>query len=76
MGYTGRVIKLRNFLKGSFDYKIQAYNTPNTVGDKTITVYAEDSIIVKYCPLGEYLDILGLTVSEFESLGDILDIVK
>ena len=64
-----KLSKLKIFLQNNFP-NIQAFNTRNLVGDPIITVYDEDGITVDYCQKYDYIEIFGLTQSQFESLLD------
>lgn len=64
-----KLSKLKIFLQNNFP-NIQAFNTGNLVGDPMVTVYDEDGITVDYCQKYDYIEIFGLTQSQFESLLD------
>ena len=64
-----KLSKLKIFLQNNFP-NIQAFNTRNLVGDPMVTVYDEDGITVDYCQKYDYIEIFGLTQSQFESLLD------
>ena len=65
--------KLINFLATNFADGIQMYNTKNTVGDFTYTVFHEGDIIVDYAPDYGYIEIFGLTSSEFDTVANLYD---
>lgn len=67
-----KIEKLRKFLEEEFK-GVQAFNTRNTVGDRMVTVYDDDGIIVDYCPGWLYIEIFGITEEEYQSLSDIID---
>lgn len=65
-----RLEKLNKFLDEYIfdDDSFQVFATRNVVGDKTETIYEEDGITVEYCRDWGYIEILGLTDEEWESL--------
>lgn len=64
-----KLSKLKIFLQNNFP-NIQAFNTRNLLDDPVVTVYDEDGITVDYCQKYDYIEIFGLTQSQFESLLD------
>lgn len=62
-----RIKKLKKFLQKNYP-GIQAFNTRNIMGDYTVNVYNEDNIKVDYAPNYEYIEIFGLTGTEFDNL--------
>ena len=66
--------KLRDFLVNGGYKGMQTFNTRNFVGDPVTTVYNSDGIIVDFCYYYDYLEIFGLTIEQYKSLSDILDI--
>lgn len=68
-----RITDLREYLERNFK-GMQAFDTPNIVGDMLHCCYAKHDVQVWYCEDYEYIEIFGLTRSEFVSLGDIIDV--
>lgn len=57
---------LKEFLEG---YKgTQIFNTRNLVGDYMETIYHRNNIVVDYCPSYNYLEVFGLSDTEFVEL--------
>ena len=70
-----KIEKLRNFLVVENNYKgVQTFNCTGFLPDGKSTIYYKDGIKVLYSYNYEYLEILGLSDSEFASLKDILDV--
>jgi hypothetical protein len=65
--------KLINFLHENFKDGVQMFNTRNTVGDFTYTVFHEGDIIVDYAPDYGYIEIFGLSQSEFDAISNLYD---
>ncbi len=57
--------KVISFLKKRFPDKIQMFDTRNLVGDRMITIYDSNGVVIDYCPGYEYIEIFGLTDDEF-----------
>ncbi len=68
-----RITDLRQYLERNFK-GTQAFDTENIVGDMLYCCYKRHDVQVWYCPAYDYLEIFGLTRSEFVSLGDIIDV--
>lgn len=62
-----KIDKLKNFLQKRFP-NAQAFNTRNWTGDTMINVYNEDGIQVDYAPDYDYIEIFGITKSQFDKL--------
>lgn len=62
-----RIEKLTDFLLEEYPHT-QAFNTHNLVGDYMESVYEDKSIEVFYAPGYGYVEIFGLTESEFENI--------
>lgn len=65
---------LKMFLVSEGYQGMQTFKSANTVGDKTETVFYACGVTVKYAPGYGYLEIFGLTDTEYQSLNTILDI--
>jgi len=62
-----RIEKLTDFLLKEYPHT-QAFNTPNWAGDYMESVYEDKSIEVLYAPMYGYVEIFGLTESEFKNI--------
>lgn len=62
-----RIERLTDFLSKEYPHT-QAFNTPNLVGDYMESVYEDGGIEVLYAPGYGYVEIFGLTESEFENI--------
>lgn len=74
---TERVQKLIDYLEKEnlvTTYNNQWFDSRNTVGDYTETVYSKDGIIVDYCEGYEYFEVFGLSDEEFTSLEKYFDV--
>lgn len=67
-----RITDLRKYLLENFK-GTQAFDTENIVGDMLYCCYSKHDVQVWYCPDYDYIEIFGLTRSEFLSLSDIID---
>ena len=67
-----RVDVIKEFLKETGFKGIQTFNTKNVVGDSLDRIYNEDDVEIWYCPDYGYLEIFGLTNSEYEQLRGFL----
>lgn len=69
---TERVKKCLDFLKSDKGYIPASgiFNGKNLLGDKMTTIYSADSIKVDVCYDGDYIEVFGLSASEFEDLQD------
>lgn len=56
------------FLKTEFPERIQMFNTRNIVGDVMLRIYDKDGIQIDYCYRYTYIEIFGLTETEFKSV--------
>lgn len=65
----GKIEKLRAFLEKEYP-GVQVYNCRNTVGDDMETVYTDGGISVDYATVENYVEVFGLSVSEYENLVD------
>lgn len=54
-----------SFLKKRFPNKIQMFDTRNFAGDRMITIYDSNGVVIDYCPDYDYIEIFGLTDDEF-----------
>ena len=57
--------KLILFLKAKFPNGIQMFNTRNVLGDHTTRIYDKNGITVDYCPDWGYIEIFGLSGTQF-----------
>lgn len=62
---------LKEFLLSHFNRK-QTFSVRNLVGDPMTTVYSKNGITVDYCPNWDYLEVFGLTESEYWSLSEVV----
>ena len=71
-----RVESVRDFLVKNKDkyLKMQTFNCQCSFGDYRKSIYRENGVEILYCPDWNYLEILGLTEEEYNSLDDLLDI--
>lgn len=69
-----KIEKLREFIIQSGLKGFQTFNSRNIIGDSMATIYKQDGITVDYCHYYEYLEIFGLSKTEYRSLSDVLDI--
>lgn len=69
-----RIEKLRRFLIEHGYEGVQTFDSRNTIGDKMVTIYDCDGIIVDHCSHWRYLEIFGLSKKEYRGLSDILNI--
>lgn len=60
--------ELRDFLRKRFPQGIQCFHTRNTVFDPMETIFLKDGITVDFCAVWGYIEIFGLTDTEFESI--------
>ena len=69
---TERVKKCLDFLKSDKGYipASGVFNSRNLLGDKMTTIYNADSIKVDVCYDWDYIEVFGLSASEFEDLQD------
>lgn len=51
-----------------FPNRVQMFNSRNTVGDRTKTIYLDGRIQVEYSAEYGYIEVLGATHEEFEEL--------
>jgi len=65
--------ELINFLATNFADGVQMFNTRNTVGDYTYTVFSKGGITVDLAPEWGYIEIFGLTDEEFEAVANLYD---
>lgn len=65
--------KLINFLHENFKDGVQMFNTRNILGDFMYTVFHEGDIIVDYAPDYGYIEIFGLSQSEFDAVANLYD---
>lgn len=63
-----RIKKLRKFLSNNFNYDIQVFDTRSD--EETELVYDEDNIQVYYSKENFYIEIVGLSCKEFNSIVD------
>lgn len=71
---TERVKKCLDFLKSDKGYipASGVYNDHNTCGDETFRLYEQDGIVINVCYQWDYIEVLGLSVPEFDDLGNNL----
>lgn len=65
---TDRLGKLKEVLRHEGLCGWQVFDCRGNAGDHTETVYDKDGIQVEVCPYYEYVEILGLSKEEFNSL--------
>lgn len=68
-----RIEKLREFIIQKGLKGFQTFNSRGLVGDSMTTIYKQDGITVDYCHYYEYLEIFGLSKTEYRSLSDVLN---
>lgn len=73
--FTGDPSKLRkenvvNFLNARFPEGIQAFDTPNIVGDPVIEIYDFQGVYINWCQYWDYIDIIGITEEEYQYILD------
>ena len=56
-------------------YPVQAFNTRNTMGDRMVTIYEDDDVMIDWAPDYEYVEIFGLTGEQFNKLMEDEDVV-
>lgn len=56
------------FLKTKFSKGIEMFNTRNIVGDVMVRIYDKDGIQIDYCYQYRYIEIFGLTETEFKAV--------
>ena len=66
--------KLREFIKAYGLTGIQTFPVQSLNPGETALVYNEDGVIIFHSWYYEYIDIIGLTKDEYQSLSDVLDI--
>lgn len=66
--------KLREFIKGYGLTGIQTFSVRSLNPGETIQIYDEDGVKIFVSWYYRYIDIIGLTKDEFQSLADVLDI--
>ena len=64
---------LENFLKSRFEENIQCFNNFNWTGDSTDLIYNFDNVQVYYCADYNYLEIIGLTLDDFEYIRKLME---
>ena len=73
--FTGDPLKLRqdnivDFLKKTFPEGIQAFDTPNVVGDPVVEIYDFQGVVINWCQWWDYVDIIGITKEEYQYILD------
>lgn len=63
-----RIENLKKFLRNSGLLGMQVFNSESLVGDNREIVYSDGNIKVLVCYYWEYVEILGLSESEFNSI--------
>lgn len=69
-----RVSKIREFIKNNNLINYQTFNTRNIFNDPCIRVYNEDGVQIFFCSYYNYIEIIGLSDAEYNSLNDILEL--
>ena len=67
-----KVAETIGFIKGRFG-KIQMFNTRNVIGDYLENIYANNGIYIDYDSTNHYVEIFGLTESEFKRVAQECD---
>lgn len=65
--------KLINFLHENFKDGVQMFNTRNTTGDYTYCVFCDGDISIEYAPDWGYIEVFGLSESEFDMISNLYD---
>ena len=65
--------KLINFLRENFKDGVQMFNIKNTTGDYTYCVFRDGDVYVEYAPDWGYIEIFGLSESEFDMVSNLYD---
>ena len=73
--FIGNPLKLRrdnivDFLNARFPEGVQAFDTPNVVGDPIVEIYDFQGVIINYCEWWDYIDIIGITKEEYQYILD------
>lgn len=55
-----------NFLNARFSEGIQAFDTPNVVGDPVTRIYDFQGVYINYCEYWGYIDVIGLNKEEWK----------
>lgn len=66
--------KLREFIKGYGLTGIQTFPVRSLNPGETALVYNEDGVRIYHCEGWGYIDIIGLSKDEYQSLADVLDL--
>lgn len=48
--------------------RVQMFDCSDCFGDEKITIYDSNGIEVLYCPIYDYIEVFGLTNTEYEQL--------
>ena len=69
--FTADPSKLRqdnivDFLNARFPEGIQAFDTPNVVGDPVTEIYDFQGVYINYCEYWGYIDVIGLNKEEWK----------
>lgn len=63
-----KIDNLKKFLRNSNLLGKQVFNSEALVGDNREVVYSKDGVVVLVCYYWDYVEILGLSESEFNSI--------
>ena len=55
-----------DFLNARFPEGIQAFDTPNVVGDPVVEIYDFQGVYINYCEWWGYIDVIGLNKDEWK----------
>lgn len=65
--------EILEFIVNNYGSNIQVFNTRNTTGDKIVTVYNKNGVVIDYCEGYYYLEVFGLLPEEFQKLQELLE---